>query len=154
MALVRRLPGLLHGCLVFCCGVALALGIRILIDVEAEVDQLAADLSPPVRVHQTRLAGFDGRTLMIEAKVTRNRTCALTASTQFDLSTGPIVSLANPNKVTLLPGETEWIRIIVQIPAELLPAGQHQARSVAEYICAGGVIFIVTTDWVAIEVLS
>jgi Flp pilus assembly protein CpaB len=104
-------------------------------------------LKPPASIYETRLVGVTGKTITLEFRAERNRNCALVAMAQWENANGVVRSKINPNKTTLPPGEERWIAIEIDLPPGTR-AGKYAVRSVGEYTCAGGAVFIVPTDWV------
>ena len=105
--------------------------------------------TPPVTVHETRLGRVTSTTVSIEFSATRHRNCQLAALTEFERPDGVRMSRANPNKATLRPGQTRWVELEISLPPTLEP-GLYRVRSVGEYICPDGQVFIVPTGWVEV----
>ncbi len=117
----------------------------------AEQSSAALALSkPPVTVHQTRLGSVTATGVSIEFQATRHRSCSLSALAEWERPDGVRMSRANPNKATLRPGTTHWIELQISRPPEL-PSGSYRVRSVGEYHCPDGQVFIVPTDWLEVD---
>lgn len=105
--------------------------------------------TPPVTVHATQLGKVTATAVEIEFQATRHRNCRLTALSEWERPSGVRLTRANANKATLRPGQTRWIGLEVTIPPGLDP-GPYRVRSVGEYACPDGQVFIVPTGWVEV----
>lgn len=110
---------------------------------------VGGDSTPPVTVHETRPGHVTATTVDIEIRATRHRNCRLSALTEWERPDGVRLSRANPNKAVLRPGQTRWVGLTVGIPPDLT-GGRYRVRSVGEYLCADGQVFIVPTGWVEV----
>ncbi|MDF1720501.1 MAG: hypothetical protein P1U65_07500 [Minwuia sp.] len=114
--------------------------------------QAAIELAtPPVTVHETRSGPVTNRTVGIEFRATRHRNCRLSALAEWERPDGVRLSRMNPNKATLRPGQTRWIELEIEQPDNLRP-GLYRVRSVGEYLCADGQVFVVPTGWIEVEI--
>ncbi len=117
------------------------------LDVGMEANQKAAALQPPATIHTTRPGTVTDDAVRIQFQGTRHRNCALSVTAEWELPGGVRLSRANPNKATFQPGETGWAELEIGIPPGLQP-GAYRVRSVAEYKCPDGGVFIVPTGWI------
>lgn len=111
------------------------------------------ELTPPVTVHETRLGSVDGHSVVLEFRAERHRNCQLVAMTQWRDKNNVIGSKVNNNKAALTPGEERWIALELALPPSVKP-GPYSVRSVAEYTCAGGSVFVVPTAWVDVHIMG
>lgn len=109
------------------------------------------EIDPPVTVYETRLGAVNNRTITIEFRAERHRNCALVVMAQWRDQNGVIQSKVNTNRATLTPGEERWIALEIALPPGTR-AGPYSIRSVGEYTCAGGAVFIVPTGWVEVDI--
>lgn len=110
---------------------------------------VGGDSTPPVTVHETRPGQVTATTVGIEFRATRHRNCQLSALSEWERSDGVRLSRANPNKATLRAGQTRWVELGIRIPPDM-HGGRYRVRSVGEYLCPDGQVFIIPTGWVEV----